>query len=527
MASETRNALLDKTIDVAYADNPTLFGGFDRAVIQQAFAAALDSLFPAEIALSTTSPDFESVMLQLLTELSNDPVWYDFSTSKTGQTLIRAVAAGIAYDQFSIERALQEAFGHLASSPNAIYATTELLGVRVSRVIPATVTVRFVRSDMATLFELPAFTTFTIDSVQFFNRDRIIFPIDSAQVDAQLAQGTLLSNDFLATGQPYFELEIGDGTADFSDTDVYVSVAGKAWQRSVEAPWTFTEQDEKFYDTTAPNGNIRISFGNNVFGKAPAINTTLGVTWVRTLGEAGHNFASGLDVTYNGPSIDTQLVGTTLSNITNARDMQEPDFYAKMAPHMRASPQNAVRRPDYRRWATEYPGVRDALFRGQAELGPQKRSMMNVIGVTLLTDTTFDDVQWYEFSSYMQEKGIFQCQFLRIDPQVIPVFVEADVYCSTKSSLPTIQTTLEQNVRSLFQYRLGWIGYEIWKSDITDILEGVGELGGIVEYVDLKSPTSNLVMTDKASYIQLTGVKLNMFYSKRDNFAGRLDINLA
>lgn len=523
----TLNAIVERAIDYAYATYPTIFGGFDRLYIQNAFGSALDAVFPSEVSLSTTSPDFESVMLQLTTELSKNPVWYDSITAATGQTLIRMVAAGIVYDQFSIERALQEAFPHLASSESSVYAGAELLGMRVTRVKPATVTVRMSRLDKAELLEIPRFTVFSIGQVDFFNREPIVFARDFFTTDVVLTQGTVYYKSFVGTGQPYQELEIGDGTKDLSDTDVYVSVGGREWTRSDQNPWLFTEQEEKFSDATTPNGDINIVFGNNIFGKAPPITSKIDVTWVRTLGERANFAQSGLAVSYNGESVNDQINGTTLSNIADSKDMLGAEYYARIAPHARAAGQNAVRRQDYRRWALEYPGVYDAMFRGQAELGPHKRSMMNVIGATVLSEPLFNADQWDRFTAYMQEKGIFQCHFRRFDPKVVHISVEADVYCSPKTSLAETRDKLIFNVRKLFEFRLGWLGYAIYRSDIIDVLEGVGELGGTVEYVKLLNPLTDTLLVDTASYIKLDNVKLNMFYSKRENFGGRMDINLA
>lgn len=68
--ADTINSLVNIAISKAYADNPTLFGGFPEIVIRDAFANAIDALFPAKVELSTTAPDYESVVIQLTTELS-------------------------------------------------------------------------------------------------------------------------------------------------------------------------------------------------------------------------------------------------------------------------------------------------------------------------------------------------------------------------------------------------------------------------------------------------------------------------
>lgn len=440
--ADTINSLVNIAISKAYADNPTLFGGFPEIVIRDAFANAIDALFPAKVELSTTAPDYESVVIQLTTELSKDAIWYDFNTAATGQALIRYIAAGIAYGQFSIERALQEAFPSTASSENSIFAITDLLGVRVQRVIPAHVTVRLTRTDTATLFELPRFTAFTINEVAFFTRERIIFPIDIMTIDVELYQGTLLQLEVASNGQPFIDIELGDGNKDISDVDTYVWVNDREWKRSVDNVWNFKELDEFFWDHTTPSGNLMVSFGSGLFGKVPPINSTIKIIWSRSIGEVGNYFATNLTVTYKGPSLPTQLTGVTVSNITGAKNMLNADFYSLMAPNARAAGKNAVRRSDYRKHAVEYPLVRDALFRGQAELGPKKRSMMNVIGVTLLTDVQLDSLEWSRFVEYMTNKGIYQCQFLRMDPAPVNMVIEADIFCSQKASLETVRQTL-------------------------------------------------------------------------------------
>lgn len=524
--AETINRLVDNAIARAYASRPDLFAGYPEVVVRDAFSAAMTEIFPKYVELSTVRPDYESVILQLVNELSKDATWYDFITAGTGQALIRYIAAGITYGQFSIERALQEAFPHTASSESAVYAVTDLLGVRIQRVIPATVTVRFTRTDKATLLEVPRFTPFSIRDVAFFNRERIIFPVDTETLDIVLTQGQVQITEVPATGQPFLDIELGDGTKDISDIDVWTFVDGTEWIRSVENIWNFKELDENFWDHTTPSGNLMVSFGSGIFGKVPSVNKLVRIVWVRCLGEKGNYYASDLDVAYKGPSINTQLDGVTISNISGARDMLDANFYSIMAPHMRAAGQTAVRRSDYRRFAVEFPSIKDALVRGQAELGPHKRSMMNVLGITLLSDAPINPVNWNKFIEHMTDKGIYQCEFIRMDPKEYKVSIEADIFCTQKASLPLVQQTLTSAIQKMFRYRLGWLGYSIMRSDITDTLEGIGETGGLVDYVILKTPNVDLVLQDKSYYLKLDTLKLNMFYSTRANFVGNLDLDV-
>ena len=60
--------------------------------------------------LSDTSPDFESLVLQLQLFLDSKGTWSDVLPSSLGQTLIEMMAAVGAFNQFAIESALREAF---------------------------------------------------------------------------------------------------------------------------------------------------------------------------------------------------------------------------------------------------------------------------------------------------------------------------------------------------------------------------------------------------------------------------------
>jgi len=521
-----RNAVVDQAIAAAVAELPSVFDGVEIEVVRAALLNAIINATPKEVALSTTSPDYESVVWQLVADLSSHPVWYDTITTAVGQRLIGWIASGIAYGQFAIERSLQEGFVHLASAESSVYAGAAHLGVRVERMIPAEVRVQLTRLDKTFMLEIPRHTKFSIQQVPFFNRTAIIFPADSFVTDVVLTQGEVNSINLKGTGQPNQEYEVGDGTKDLSDSDLFVEVGGVEWKRSLRAPWLLDEEEPSFTDSTSPIGNPQVIFGNGLFGLIPRVDQPIKITWVRTSGEDGNYAQSNSVVSYNGPSIDDQISGVTQGPVIGGRDMQSADYYARMAPYMRAAPENAVRRQDYRRWAVAYSGIKDAMFRGQAELGPYKRSAMNIIGVTLLTETPWTEAQYITFFDYMQkERGIFQCEFVRLDPSVIGVNIVADIYCTPRSSLAAIQSQLTAAIRDMFKPRLGWLGYEVYRSDIIDVLEGVGVAGGEVQYVKLAEPTKDVTLANTASYIQLGSVTLNMHYTKRNSdFSGRLDL---
>mgnify|MGYP006907741706 CR=1 FL=1 len=95
--------------------------------------------------LSDTSPDFESLVLQLQLFLDSKGTWSDVLPSSLGQTLIEMMAAVGAFNQFAIESALREAFLTTAKRQSSVYAVARMLGVRLVRKSPASVSVNLQR----------------------------------------------------------------------------------------------------------------------------------------------------------------------------------------------------------------------------------------------------------------------------------------------------------------------------------------------------------------------------------------------
>lgn len=521
----TVNAIVDSAIRNVMTSNPSLLAGVNKVTLNTLLSEAITAAIPVELDLSRVSPDYESVLLQLSSTLGANSAWYDTIPAATGQALLRMIASGIAYGQFSIERALQETFIQHASADSSIYAATEMLGVRIKRVVPAKVAVVINRLDSDQYLEIPRFSRFIINDVPFFNRAILSFSPNTISINADLYQGVVNTTKLKANGEDNFEFEVGVGSKDISDTDVYVSVNGFMWERSEDRPWSFQRNETKWLDTTAPNGNVKIRFGDGIYGKVPTAGSSIEVNWVQTLGEQAHNAVAQADLTYGGVSLNTILTGHSLGPVSGARDMDTAEFYVQNAPHIRASNDRAVRKSDYRTIALQFPGIKDALFRGQSELGPKRRSMMNVVGVTLLTETGLvTDYLWDAFVAHMQERGIFQVEYIRLDPVQVNVALIANIYCVPGARLSEVQERLKLGIAELFKFKPGYLGYSIYLSDLSDTLEGMGVLGGIVDYIKIVQPIVDIVMPSKYAYANLESVVLNMHYSERTSYAGRLDI---
>jgi hypothetical protein len=165
--------------------------------------------------LSNVKPDFESLLLQLQIYLQSTDAWKDLQTSGTGETLMEMMAAVGALNQFGIESAARE--GNLVNAvrDSSIYAITRMLGVRIHRKTPAGVQTAMTRTDTSLSVAIPAYTQFTVNGTNFFNRNALMF-----------AQGSTVAAERLFYGPMKTFVNATQFTLDISAINVSVLTAG-------------------------------------------------------------------------------------------------------------------------------------------------------------------------------------------------------------------------------------------------------------------------------------------------------------
>lgn len=512
--ADTINVVIQAALNFAYNQNSQFFLGVNRGELELKMQEAFEAVVPDRLELDTTAPDFEGILLQVVQVLQNSDAWKDIIPSGTGMTLLRNIVAGISYAVFGNERALQESFVHIATSDTSIMEGTRALGVRPQRRIPSRVNCRFTRPDDGTILIVPPMSRFSIRDFDFFNRDQFVFNAFDVTLDVTLYQGTVFELEATAEGIPYERVEIGSENNKISDEDIYITISDEVWTRRTDAPFHFGKNEKCFYDDTLHNGNVEIQFGNGIFGMTPPIGETVRIQWAETEG-VGANFPTfGLQVSQIDPQSGVDITGVTTSAIYAGNERLMPGFYRANAPYIRASNQRAVRRADYRTVAMNYPGVIDALFRGQAQLNPGRRNWMNIIGATILTDVVWGALEWTTFIEYMNKFDIYKCEFLRMDPIPVDTVISGVVYCRPSTDLNVVKSKLISDITAAFGPRNGSLGYSIYNSDVTDVLEGKDEYEEAVEYVRNVVPT-DIVLDSPVKYVRITGVNLNMLYTTR------------
>lgn len=542
------NVLITAAVD--YVRSRTNGFNLDFAVLEAGLQSALEAVLPRNIGLSSANPDFETILLQLVQELQNDDAWKDVITAGTGQTLLRNMASGLSSLHVAIMRATQENFVHLAQSDRAVFANTRFLGVNPQRRTPAQVTVRITAADFSGAFVIPPLSEFVINGVRYFNRTQVVYDTFNLTQTATLYEGTLYAAELVADGTPFESVTVGTGNGAISAHDVYVFVNGVAWTR-IDHPWTAPANGTTFIERTDHN-NVTVRFGNGVYGALLPAGGDVAVRWAETDGDRAAHVGVGVNVTAPFVNDNVTLTATTISPSIPGGAALGADVYRVMAPHMRSSDKTAIRRADFKSEAIKYPGVVDAFFQGQAELAPNRRSMMNYYSATVLTSTgvPMTDAEWLAFITWLGERCIDNLQWIRQDPYPIRVKLTADLYCNQEAYLQAAKTTIERDIRAALKPRLGSLGYSIHGTDIADLLEGNENSADpnivrVVEYarnvklaystpaapfVDAaKYPNGGLVdddliMPTPRYYVALDSVVLTPFYTARGAIDGRRDL---
>ena len=153
-----------------------------------------DSQQRAPINLSAVQPDPRQITEQLQQQLSSRDSWKDTITAATGQMIIDFLANIGAFNQLGIERAVFETMLKTAVLDSSVIVGVRDLGVHVLRKIPAAVTVTLNNVTPLVPISIPAYTQFSINGNNFFNRSAITFNSGVSQLTGIiLNEGTVIT----------------------------------------------------------------------------------------------------------------------------------------------------------------------------------------------------------------------------------------------------------------------------------------------------------------------------------------------
>lgn len=476
------------------------------------------------LTLSQTKPDFESLVLQLQLFLNSRATWSDLLTSSTGETLIEMMAAVGAFNQFAIESAAREGFLEQAVRASSIYAIVRMLGVRISRKLPAQVDVTLTRTGVLTYpLLIPKYTQFTVDGRMFFNRYPVTFRAGSPTSDALiLYEGQVKVQTISADSSAFREIYLNEPGFNVSNIDILVELYNpstnvkETWTQIDEGIWTAESIDKVYYDSTDGYGDVVLQFGDGHSGVLPALGNNIIITYVTTFGSSGNVGGAGLDVVL---ATNATISGKTASQIVGGADEKTPEYYRATAPHIFKARKRAVTPVDYKAIASSYPGVASASIQAQKDIAPHDLRWMNLIRVVLLPEESdaFTDEQWADFEKWFKKTTHAAIDIQRYNPLKITRDIDLTLFLKPAGRGEEIVPVVEANIRELFKKDKNTLGRRIARSDIDD-----AALEDLVDYVQIATPTEDMVVLnsegkpDILKYFALGTLTIRVQYSERN-----------
>lgn len=474
--------------------------------------------------LSSVSIDFEHIKLQLQNMLAAQPLWTELITAGGGETLLEMIAAGITLNQVAVIRAARETMPDTARVPSSIYAITRLLGVSISRKTPSAVPVILTAPPSTSTLSIPAPTQFLINGLFYFNRTTIIFQPGVTQQLVTLYQGQLLTTNFISDGTAFQSYNIGNNDFTVSQQDVFVTVAGTIWNPTQQIGfltlglWENLPTDQVFVLSTLPNGNAQIAFGNGIYGEAPSVGATISVVYAQTMGTGGNIDLTNQTIQVLGfPTVLGIAQGPSL----DGTDQLDANFYKKMGPGTLAAKFRAVTRADHVNLSLNYPGVIDALFRGQKELAPLDARYAMVSQAVILTNPAWTTTQINAFLLFLNGSsgnngiGIQNMNYLFLAPTAVPINVNVSVFCFATADLNAVESQITSAIINLFALQEGSLGRSIYRSDISSAVdEATEEPTDQVDYLIINQPVAD-TMLSSTQYAVLGTLTINMNFSTR------------
>jgi hypothetical protein len=483
---------------------------------------------PPQVILSPIFPDYPGIFNALQAAILADDTagnptgWNNLAQAGTGTTLLRFMASIGAFGQGSFARALQENYLDTARSPGGVFRSVRLQGVHIIRNRPGTAPVAITRTDnnLGPL-SIPANQQWIIGGQSFYNPLPVVISSTGQTVNTTFNRGivnfSVQTSD--ASARQVFNIGIPNAW-DVSDIELWaVDSLGSIWSGTRIGLWKYGISDQVFFDSTLPDGTVECKFGDGTYGNIPPAGI-LTFYYVTLASQAVTSV--GLAIGSNGSVSGYTAICVTTDIASANQDHPPPDFYKNIGPGGPASNQRAVTRDDYRYMALIYNGVIDAKFRGQAEFNPSDLRWANVIGVTLLTTTPWFENDWITFKQYFTTIGIATTNFVRMDPEPIPINLTINIAIFQTASISAVYALAQSVVTNYFTLSNSSLGFTFEKSDLilalaeeATFLEAPGESGSMIDYISIPSPLM-AVTADATHYITLAASPtINVFYTSR------------
>lgn len=347
--------------------------------------------------------DYGSLQTAIADALNNEsPTFKAIYPSDTATSLVNTLASYGSMLQYQLVSAMANMYADSVYSEAGVYQLAETLGNRLHGNISSQLYCDITRENLKGVnITIPAGTKFTVEDLNFFNPETIIFPLSANTINrVKLVQGVKLVSEQTASGisgeKIYF---CEDFKCNTNMVDVYVN--GELWDITdsflpyVVTDTSISNRSQAVILKTDPDGRTYIKFGNNTNGRIPEKGSTVRIEYVSNEGANGNLNNNNLEIKLNTPIYYTNSANTreklevkitAISTASGGFNTQSLETLKQSSPYVFGSGQRAVRRNDYKSMLLNQCGYLTCNVWGEYEeaaiQGGYNKIMMNMVYYT-------------------------------------------------------------------------------------------------------------------------------------------------
>ncbi len=440
-----------------------------------------------QYSLSDLTKSYDDFSTDFSNLLSVKPHYINYLTTETSKELVNMVAATATFQQNKIRYKFNESFTETALNSSGIQSISQMMGLRLSRKLPAAIRVTLSSTEPVTV---PPYTQFSGGGSYMFNRTALQLNAGVNQVE--LYQGQVIRYRITGQGSDFQLFVPPEGEFNVSDVDTSVIINGVPITRVLGGLWNRKGLDG-WVDATLSDGKLLIQFGSQEFGTVPKINDNISIVYVLTNGAETNGNAALLNRRINASDFP-MLTGAVISLPTGGANEKSAATYITLA-NSAGVYNSAVNKRQYQALVMSYPGTIDSITQAQREVDPSDLMWMNFIRVVYLSGSTWTFAQEQQYLEYLQANSMAPVKFKLELPFAVQNDVSLEVYCIESARLQDVKARVEAAIRELFSIRPGILSLDIYKSDLVNY--ALNAVPGEIEYINVVQPTSDVMKAGK------------------------------
>lgn len=388
--------------------------------------------------------DFNQIKTNLKTYLQGQTQFADYDyDGSTMSVLLDVLSYNTFMNNFYTNMALGEMFLDSAQLRSSIVSHCKELNYlpRSYRSSRAQVTLTFSPGDSPSFISIPKYTKFTtnVDGETYtFATDQAytVTPTDSTYSlsGVYLYEGTIETELYRVTSSSKYIISNKQVDTDSISVKVYASDASGATSETYAYKanlFGVAASDKVFYLQPSEKERYEVTFGNDVFGRQPAVNEVVEIKYRVSAGEGANG---GSVFTPSGTISGYTATVTTQSNSEYGAEQETLDSIKFYAPKSIQIQERAVTESDYENLLkNQFAEIQAVAVYGGEELNPPKYGRV-IVAIDVANADGVSENNKVKYTNFLKERSPLSIEPIVVSPEFLYVRVISTVFYNTKKT---------------------------------------------------------------------------------------------